>query len=85
MSESVYFLTIGLPLATLLLIFGMKYFAAIQQARARRENDDAYRQLSEKAVDAQAQVADGLAAINGVLADLNTRLATLERILKEVE
>jgi len=35
MSEHVYFLTIGLPLATLLLIFGMKYHAAIQQARAR--------------------------------------------------
>lgn len=85
MSESVYFLTIGLPLATLLLIFGMKYFAAVQQARARRADDEAYRLLSEKAIEAQTQIASGLSSISTVLADLSGRLASVEKILKDVE
>lgn len=31
MSEHLYLLTIGLPLATILLVFGMRSFAAVQQ------------------------------------------------------
>ena len=85
MSEYVYFLTIGLPLATVLLIFGMKYFAAIQQAKSRLANDEAYRQLAAQATTAQAETAATLAAINATLADLKTRLSGVEKLLKEVE
>lgn len=85
MSEYVYFLTIGLPLATVLLIFGMKYFAAIQQARSRLANDEAYRQLAAQAITAQTETTATLASINATLADLKTRLSGVERLLKEVE
>jgi hypothetical protein len=43
MSEHLYLLTISLLLGTILLVFGMRYFSAIQQAKARLANDDAYR------------------------------------------
>lgn len=85
MSQTVYLLTICLPLATLLLLFGMKYFAAVQQARARLANDEAYRQLAAQAGAAQADTAATLAAMSATLADLNGRLAALEKILREVE
>ena len=55
MSESVYFSTISLFFGTILLIFGMKYFAAIQQAKAHRDNDEDYRQLAAQAAAAQAE------------------------------
>ena len=45
MSESLYLLSICLPLGAIVLVFGMRYFAATQQARARLANDEAYRQL----------------------------------------
>jgi hypothetical protein len=85
MSEYVYLLTIGLPLSTLLLIFGMKYFAAIQQARSRLANDEAYRQLAAQAISAQTETAKTLAVIDATLADLKARLTEVEKLLKEVE
>jgi hypothetical protein len=85
MSESIYLLSIGLPLGTILLIFAMRYFSAVQQAKARLANDDAYRQLAARAADAQAETAVALSSIDATLADLKSRLASLEKILKEVE
>ncbi len=85
MSERVYFLTICLPLVTLLLIFGMRYFSAVQQARARLANDDAYRQTATQAVACLAQTAAVLSSIDATLIDVQSRLATVEKILKEVE
>jgi hypothetical protein len=85
MHEHVYLLTIGLPLLTILLVFGMRYYAAVQQAKARLANDDAYRAIAEKAASAQADTANALEAMNVTLADLKSRLAAVEKILKEVE
>lgn len=85
MSEFVYFTTICLVLGTILLIFGMKYFSAIQQARARRAGDEAYRDIAAKAVSAQDETLAALAAVNANLADLKARVATVEKILREVE
>ena len=78
MAEHVYLLTLLLPLATVLIIFGMKYYAAVQQAKARLASDDAYRQVAEQAAAAQAEAA-------AALADLKVRLTAIEKILKEVE
>lgn len=78
MAEHVYLLTLLLPLATVLIIFGMKYYAAVQQAKARLASDDAYRQVAEQAAAAQAETA-------AALADLKIRLTAIEKILKEVE
>lgn len=85
MSEFVFFTTICLVLGTILLIFGMKYFSAIQQARARRATDEAYRDIATRAVSAQDETLAALAAVNANLADVKTRLATVEKILREVE
>ena len=85
MSEHVYFITIALPAATILIVFGMRYHAAVQQARARLANDDAYRQTAEKAAAAEAATAAALAAIQASLADAAARLAAIETVLKAVE
>jgi Tfp pilus assembly protein PilO len=84
MAEHVYLLTILLPLWTILLVFGMKYFSSYQQARARMAEDQAYRQMTEKAAAAQSQTAAALVAIQDGLAELRTRLASVEKILKDV-
>lgn len=85
MSETLYLLTICLPLVTILLIFGMRYFARVQQAKAHLAQDEAYRHIAAKAVTAQAGTATALASIDATLADLKSRLTQVENILKEVE
>ncbi|MGJ7918402.1 hypothetical protein ACI48D_23400 [Massilia sp. LXY-6] len=85
MSTSVYLLTICLPLATVLLVFGMKYFAAVQQARSRLAQDEAYRQLAAQAAQSQAETAAQLASMSVTLARLESRTASVEQILKQVE
>ncbi|MBT9597438.1 MAG: hypothetical protein IV094_15765 [Vitreoscilla sp.] len=85
MSESLYLLSICLPLGAIVLVFGMRYFAATQQARARLANDEAYRQLAAEAAATQAQTASALSSIGATLTDLQARLAAVEKILKQVE
>jgi hypothetical protein len=85
MSESIYLLTICLPLGTILLVFGMRYFSIVQQARARLANDSAYGQLVAQAAATQTENAVAFAAVNATVADLKARLAAVEKILKEVE
>jgi hypothetical protein len=74
-----------LPLATILIVFGVRYYALVQQARARLANDDAYRQLAEAASAAQSRIATSLAAMEASLSDVRTRMAAVETILKAVE
>ena len=74
-----------LPLATVLIVFAMRYRATVQQAEARLASDDAYRQLAESASAAQSQIATSLAAMEAGLSDVRTRMAAVETILKAVE
>ena len=85
MTTIIYLLTLMLPLATILIVFGMRYYAMIQQARARLANDDAYRQLAEKSATAGTEAAGALTAIQASLADAASRLAAIEKVLKAVE
>ena len=85
MTATYYLLTLVLPLATILIVFGMRYFATVQQAKARLANDDAYRQLAESASAAQSRTATSLAAMEASLSDVRTRMAAVETILKAVE
>ena len=85
MTTILYLLTLVLPLATILIVFGMRYYAHVQQARARLANDDAYRQLAESASAAQSRIATSLAAMEANLSDMRTRMAAVETILKAVE
>ena len=85
MTAIFYLLTLMLPLATVLVVFAMRYYAIVQQARARLANDDAYRQLAQSASDAQSRIAASLAAMDASLSDLRARMAAVETILKAVE
>lgn len=85
MSERVYLLTLCLPLATVLLVFFMRYLSQVLQARARLASDEAYRQLAEKAAASQSASAAALASIDATLADLKARVAGVEKVLKEVD
>jgi hypothetical protein len=85
MTTILYLLTLVLPLATILIVFAMRYFALVQQARARLANDDAYRQLAESASAAQSRIATSLAAMEANLSDVRTRMTAVETILKAVE
>jgi Tfp pilus assembly protein PilO len=85
MSPTHFFITLSLLLATVLLVFAMRYASAVVQAKARLANDEAYRQLAEKAVAAQAANATALAAIDATLSEVKARLGAVEKVLKEVE
>jgi Tfp pilus assembly protein PilO len=80
----VYLLTICLPLATVLLVFGMKYFAMVQQAKARTARDEADRRLADELARTQAETVAQLAAMNAALARLDARMGAVEKVLKEV-
>ena len=85
MSENIYLMTLCLILGTVLLVFGMKYFSAAHRARSEAASEDAYRQLASKATTAQAESAASLATIQTGIVEMNTRLAAVEQILKQVE
>ena len=85
MTTILYLLTLMLPLATILIVFGVRYYAIVQQARARLANDDAYRQLAQSASEVQSRIATSLAAMEAGLADVRARMAAVETILKAVE
>ena len=85
MTAIFYLLTLVLPLATILIVFAMRYYAIVQQAKARLANDDAYRQLAESASATQSKIATSLAAMEASLSDVRTRMAAVETILKAVE
>lgn len=84
MSTTVYLLTICLPLATVLLVFGMKYFAMVQQAKARTARDEADRRLADELARTQAETVAQLTAMNAALAWLDGRMGAVEKVLKEV-
>ncbi len=85
MTTMLYLLTLVLPLATILIVFGVRYYAIVQQAKARLANDDAYRQLAQSASAAQARIATSLAAMDASLSVVRARMAAVETILKAVE
>jgi hypothetical protein len=85
MTTVLYLLTLVLPLTTILIVFGARYYALAQQAKARLANDDAYRQFAESASAVQSQIATSLAALEANLSDVRTRMAAVETILKAVE
>ena len=85
MTVTLYLLTLVLPLATILIVFGMRYYAIARQAKAQLANDDAYRRLAENASAAQSQIATRLAAMEADLSDVRSRMGAVETILRAVE
>jgi uncharacterized membrane protein len=80
-----YLLTICLILGAVLIVFGMKYFSAAVQARARIASDAAYRALAEQAVNAQTENQAALAAMRGELSRIAASLASVEKVLQQIE
>ncbi len=83
--ESIFLAAFFFPAVAAVLIFLMKYVSAVLQAGARVAQDEAYRDLAAKAAAAQAENTTALAAIGTTLADIQSRIASVEKILKEVE
>lgn len=84
MSANLYLTTLCLPLATVLIVFGLRYWSAVQQAKARLASDEAYRKVAETAAQAEAQTAASLAAIQAALAEIGARVGAVEKVLKDV-
>jgi hypothetical protein len=85
MSAPIYLVSLSLFTGVIMLVFAMKYISAACAARARLAGDAAYRTLAEKAVAAQSESRAALTLIEAELARLTASLATVEKILKQVE
>lgn len=82
----IQYLVFILPfVGTILIVFGMKYFSALFQARARIANDEKYRALAEKIATANAESQAALSAMRAELSSLVANIAAVEKILKQVE
>lgn len=84
MAEHVYLLTLILPLATILAVFGMKYGSAAVQAWATKSGEQQYRALAEQALAVQQENAATLASMKHDLVKLSASVASVETILKQV-
>lgn len=85
MPENVFFALLFFPSAAAVLIFAMKYVAAIVQAKAKFAQEQAYRDLAARLEQAQADQTRILSSNSNALADIQERLIKLEKILKDVE
>jgi hypothetical protein len=84
-TESIFLAAFFFPSAAAVLVFFMKYVSAVLQARVRLGQDEAYRELAAKAAVTQAEMAAALSSLGTVLAAIQSRLAVVEKILKDVE
>lgn len=85
MSENIFFAAFFFPAAAAVLIFFMRYLSEILQARVRLRQDEAYREIALQAANAQAETTAALASFGTTLAEIQSRLGVLEKILKDVE
>ena len=84
MAAYLYMPTLLLILATVLIVFGMKYVSEALQARSRAANERSFRLFAEDAHAIQSQHVALLSSIQSSISDIGTRLGQVERILKEV-
>ena len=83
--ESILLAAFFFPSAAAVLIFAMKYGSAVAQARVRLGQDEAYREIAAKAAASQGEMAAALSSFGTALAEIQSRLGVVERILKDVE
>ena len=83
--ESIFLAAFFFPSAAVVLVFFMKYVSAVLQARVRLGQDEAYRELALKSSGAQAETTATLLSFGSTLTAIQTRLAVVEKILKQVE
>ncbi|GGC69251.1 hypothetical protein [Undibacterium terreum] len=85
MYQDVFLAAFFFPAVAVVLVFFMKYVSAILQARVRLAQDEAYREIANKGVAAQAETAAAIASMTAMLADMQSRLTGVEKVLREVE
>ncbi|MFZ6742032.1 hypothetical protein ACO0LC_02285 [Undibacterium sp. JH2W] len=85
MSQNAFFAAFFFPAAAAVIIFFMKYVSEVLQARVRLGQDEAYRALATQAAASQAEIVAALASTTAALAEIQGRLVTVEKILREVE
>lgn len=85
MSSGLYVFSLIVFAVTLLLIFGVRAFAAFQAARSTQGREDAYRDLAAKAAAGQADTSARLASLQAELSSVSARLASIEKTLSSVE
>ena len=81
---AIFLLVTILVLVTILSIFAMKYVTAARQARLTLTSADRYRELAERAVKAHEESAASLASLKQTIAEIGGRLASVEKVLKDV-
>ncbi|MEJ0048071.1 MAG: hypothetical protein WDN04_19570 [Rhodospirillales bacterium] len=84
MNPNIFFAAFFFPAAAAVLIFTMKYGAAVLQARVRIGQDDAYRDIAARAASAQAETTAALSSVGMTLREIQSRLGAIEKILKDV-
>jgi hypothetical protein len=85
MSPTIYLLSLGGIFGTIIVVFAIRFLQASAVAGADAAHTDAYRKLASDAVTAQAGNAATLSAIQSELAEIKTRMTSVEKILKAVE
>jgi hypothetical protein len=85
MNGNIFLAAFFFPAAAAVLVFFMKYVSAVLQARVRLGQDEAYREIAAKAANAQAETAAALSSFGTALAEIQSRIAMVEKILKDVE
>lgn len=70
MAPEFFVFTILAPLVTILIVFGMRYFALVLQAKAQAVSGETDRQQADKT--------------NAILVAIEARLAAIEKVLKDV-
>jgi hypothetical protein len=84
MNENMIYAAFFFPAAAAVLVFFMKYVSAVLQARVRLGQDEAYREIAARAAGAQAEAAAALSSFGTALAQIQSRLAVVEKILRDV-
>lgn len=85
MSPTIYLISVAALFGTPIIVFAMKYISAAAVAGANSVHTDAYHKLAADAVTAQAGNSATLSAIQSEIAEIKTRMANVETILKAVE
>ena len=84
-NESIFLAAFFFPSVAVVLVFFMKYVSAVLQARVRLGQDEAYREVALKTLAAQNETTTALASLSSTLADIQARIAVIEKILEQVE
>lgn len=78
--EMVIFLVIGAVVVAAIWQIG-----AIRRAKAALARDTEYRTIAERAIAVHEKAEANLADVTGQLAEMNLRVAAIERVLKDAE